>query len=426
MGSSWIAMVDCNNFYVSCERVFDPSLEGCPVVVLSNNDGCVIARSEEAKTMGIGMGEPAFRRRKFFESHGVRVFSSNYALYGDMSARVQQVLARFSPEVEPYSIDECFLLLRPKDDAALSSLAKDIRKTVRRWTGIPVCVGLARTKTLAKVANRLAKKRAEGQGVWMLDRPETIEQELSRLEVGEVWGIGRKNAARLARYNVRTALDLVRRPRDWVRRQLSITGLHTALELQGIPAIAFQEHPPAAKSVTCSRSFGVRIGEAAALEEALCAYVQRAAEKLRGRRLEAGVVQVFLATNRFVEEPQYSDSAVFSLPTPTAYTPLLQRAALDLLRKIYRKGYLYQKVGVLFLELIPRGQRQRSFDEYGHASEVCRQEELMRVLDGVNGRFGRGALRFAGDGLGPKAWHMRQEHLSRRYTTRWAELPVVR
>ena len=422
----FFAMVDCNNFYVSCERVFDPSLEGRPVVVLSNNDGCVIARSGEAKALGIGMGEPEFKRRAFFARHGVRVFSSNYALYGDMSARVHRVLARFTPEVEPYSIDECFLLLPDRDPERLVAVARKIRRTVVRWTGIPVCVGLARTKTLAKVANRLAKQHPGAGGVWLFDDPAGIEAELARFDVGEVWGIGRRSAARLRRAGVLTALDLTRRPRDWVRKKLTVCGLRTMLELQSIPVIPLELAPPPAKSIACSRSFGVRMTALPALEEALSAYVQRAAEKLRSRRLAAGAVQVFVTTARLSPDRQYANCGTLPLTTPSAYTPELLDRAGAILRTLFRPGYRYQKIGVLLLDLVPADRRQLTFAEWGAEADTARRDSLMRTLDAVNRRFGRDALRFAGSGTGPRPWHMRQRHLSWRFTTAWDQLPRVR
>lgn len=420
------AMVDCNNFYVSCERVFAPALEGRPVVVLSNNDGCVIARSNEAKALGIGMGEPAFKRETFFRNHGVTVFSSNYALYGDMSSRVQRVLTRFSPEIEHYSIDESFLIMRSRDPQRLMEQAAEIRRTVHRWTGIPVCVGLARTKTLAKVANRIAKKREGTNGVWLMDGGAQVRDELAGVAVEDVWGIGRRSARKLRACGVRSALDLTRRTRDWVREKLTVCGLRTMMELQGIPCHPFEEQPPAVRSVTCSRSFGTRITRLEALEEALCAYVQRAAEKLRARDLQAGAVQVFLSTNRFAEDPQYNGSGCLPLDRPTSHTPCLHRKALSILRDIYREGYKYQKVGVLMLDLTERGQRQLTFDDYRNARDESRRDSLMKTLDSVNARFGRDSLRFGGAGLGRKEWHMRQRRLSRRFTTSWAEIPQVR
>lgn len=414
-------MVDCNNFYASCERVFDPSLEGKPVVVLSNNDGCVIARSNEAKALGVAMGEPAYKREDFYARHGVRVLSSNYALYGDMSARVMRTLGQFCAETEVYSIDECFLMLRGLDSASLLDTAREIRRTVGKWTGIPVGVGIARTKTLAKVANRLAKR---GDGVRLLEDEDDIDAVLHDTEPGDVWGIGRKSARFLAACGVRTALDLKRRPDDWVRRQLTVTGLRTVLELRQTPCIALEDAPPPARSLVCSRSFGTRVESLESLEEAVSAYVQRAAEKLRRKDLVAGAVQVFLETNRFQPGPQYSASRCRTLPAPTSDTLALHAPALQLLRELHRPGYRYQKAGVILLDLTPTGQRQLSFLE-PRGEERTRREALMRVMDRVNAMHGRGTLTLAASGLGKKEWHMRQERRSPRYTTSWAELPLV-
>ena len=282
-GRAFYAMVDCNNFYVSCERVFDATLEGRPVVVLSNNDGCVISRSNEAKALGIEMGDPMFRRKEFFARQNVRILSSNYALYGDMSARVMQVLSRFSPEVERYSIDEAFLRIPALARDELRTVAETIRRTVLRWTGMPVCVGAARTKTLSKIANRLAKKDPGGGGVWLLDDPGDIEARLAQTEVGDVWGIGLRHARFLHGCGIGTALQLARQPRDWVRRHLALPGLRTAMELGGEPCIPFEENPPPARSLLCSRSFGERVSDLGSLEEALSTHVQQAAEKLQER-----------------------------------------------------------------------------------------------------------------------------------------------
>jgi DNA polymerase V len=421
----FFAMVDCNNFYVSCERVFEPALDGKPVIVLSNNDGCVIARSNEAKALGIGMGEPAFKRQAFFATHGVRVFSSNYTLYGDMSARVMRVLDGFSPDVERYSIDEAFLLFRAIDNDTLVRVAHDIRETVLKWTGIPVCVGLARTKTLAKIANRIAKKSPDSGGVWMLERPDEIERQLARIDVADVWGIGRRYARFLKASGVNTALDLEQAPQDWVKKHLTITGLHTTLELGQVSCIPFEENPIPAKSLVCSRSFGTRITELPSLEEALSSYVQRAAQKLRAKRLLAGAVQVFLETNRFQDDPQHFGHACRNLSIPTSFTPDLHAAALGILRAIHRSGFKYQKVGVMLLELVPEGQRQLTFMEPTHGQKR-EQKALMAVLDTVNVVYGRGTLFLGASGIEPKPWHMRQERRSPRYTTRWDELPVVR
>ena len=415
-------MVDSNNFYASCERVFAPRLEGKPVVVLSNNDGCVIARSNEAKALGIAMGEPAYKREDFYARNGVRGFSSNYALYGDMSARVMRTLGHFSAEAEVYSIDECFLMLRGMSSESLLAVAREIRATVRKWTGIPVGVGIARTKTLAKVANRLAKK---GDGVRLLEDGEDIDEVLAATETGDVWGIGRRGARYLAACGVRTALDLARRPDDWVRRHRTVTGLRTALELRQIPCIALEDAPPPARSLVCSRSFGRRVESLESLEEAVSAYVQRAAEKLRRKGLVAGAVQVFLETNRFQPDPRHEASLCRALPAPTADTLALHGPALQILRDIFKAGYKYQKAGVILLDLAPAGNRQLSFLE-PRGEEKKRRDALMAVLDRANAMYGRGALTLAASGLGDKAWHMRQERRSPRYTTSWAELPLVR
>ena len=416
-------MVDCNNFYASCERVFDPSLEGKPVVVLSNNDGCVIARSSEAKALGVVMGEPAYKREAFFSRSGVHVFSSNYALYGDMSSRVMRILAGFAAETEIYSIDECFLLLRGLNAPSLLQTAREIRRTVRQWTGIPVCVGIARTKTLAKIANRLAKKES-GDGVRLLEDEADIDGVLQGLETGDIWGIGRKSARRLSASGVHTALDLKGRDDDWVRRHLTVTGLRTVLELRQIPCITLEDAPPPARSLVCSRSFGTRIESLASLEEAVSAYVQRAGEKLRRKGLVAGAVQVFLETNRFQPGPQYAGSRCRALPAPTADTLALHGPALEILRDIHKPGYRYQKAGVILLDLSPVTGRQLSFLE-PHGEEKTRRDRLMRVMDRINTVHGRGTLTLAASGLGKKEWHMRQERRSPSYTTSWAELPVV-
>lgn len=419
------AMVDCNNFYVSCERVFNPALEGKPVVVLSNNDGCVIARSNEAKALGIGMGEPAFKRQNFFVQHGVKVHSSNYALYGDMSARVMRVLARFSPAIEIYSIDESFLFFQSITNESLLEIGHDIRRTVLKWTGIPVCVGIARTKTLSKIANRLAKKTPSSNGVWLLDGHKDIEACLDMVEVGDVWGIGRKYAIKLRERGIDTALKLERLPRDWVKKHLTSAGLNTVLELGQIPCIPLEENPAPAKSLVCSRSFGTRVSDLASLEEALSSYVQRAAEKLRAKRLLAGAIQVFIETNRFQSDPQYNASHCLALSAPTSYTPNLHNHALRILRAIYRPNYKFQKVGVMFLDLISEKSRMRTFldPRSAHREEHSR---LMKVIDAVNSVHGRGTLFLAASGIGPKPWHMRQEHRSPRFTTSWSELPVAR
>jgi DNA polymerase V len=367
------------------------------------------------------MGEPAHLRRDFFARHGVRVFSSNYALYGDMSARIMRILAGFAPNTEVYSIDECFLRVRGLDSPALLDLARAIRRTVGDWTGIPVGVGLARTKTLAKVANHLAK---QGDGVRLLEDETDIDAVLARTDPGGIWGIGRKSARYLSARGVQTALDLKRQPDDWIRRHLTVTGLRTALELRQIPCIDLEDPPPPARSLVCSRSFGVLVESLESLEEALSDFVQRAGEKLRRKGLLAGAVQVFLETNRFQPGPQHAPGRCQTLPSPTSDTLALHETALAILRGIHKPGHRYQKAGVILLDLSPAKGRQLSFLE-SEGETKRRREALMRVMDRVNATHGRGALTLAASGLGKKEWHMRQEHRSPRYTTAWAELPVA-
>ncbi len=418
------ALVDCNNFYVSCERVFAPRLQGRPVVVLSNNDGCIIARSEEAKTLGIAMGEPFHKREPFLRREGVNVFSSNYPLYGDMSARVMEALSRFTPHQEIYSIDECFLGFVPAPDADLLCTARHIRETVRQWTGIPVSVGLAPTKTLAKIANRCAKKDPASKNVCLLGDTTTIKQTLARTDVEDIWGIGRRYARFLHTRGVDTGLDLVRMPRDWVRNHLTVVGLQTVLELDRQPCFVLETTPAPAKSIVCSRSFGRRIRDKQALGEALARHIQRAAERLRAKGLLAHTVRVALETNRFQPGPQYAARRCQTLFHPTDATPALHKAAQGLLDVLYRSGFAYQKIGVTLLELVPHNHRQASLFPPA-AAETGRQRDLMRTVDHLNTVYGRDTVTWAASGLGPQQWHMRQNHVSPRYTTAWDELPCV-
>lgn len=418
-------MVDANNFYVSCERVFQPALEGRPVVVLSNNDGCVVARSNEAKALGIQTGEAVFKRAGFLARHGVVQLSSNYALYGDMSARVREVLGRFSPEVEFYSIDEAFLRRPAAPEEELRAAAAEICQTVHRWTGIPVSVGVARTKTLAKLAARGAKRSAAAGGVCLLLTPAEVEHALEQTEVGEVWGIGPRHARCLREHGIVTARQLRDAPRDWLRRQLTVCGERTAFELAEIPCLPLEQDPPPPQSLQCSRSFGERQTELAALEEALAAYVQCAAEKLRREKMAAGALHVVWETSRFPPEDYRAQGGAAALSAPTSFTPALQAAALHILRRQYRPGPLWQKIGVCLLELRPADQCPPVL--WAPPPEALRrQEALMQAVDRLNARYGRGTVRFAAAGLGPRRWHMRQERLSPRYTTSWADLPAVR
>jgi DNA polymerase V len=386
-----LALVDCNNFYASCERVFDPSLRTRPVVVLSNNDGCIVARSQEAKALGLKMGEPYFKVKELLERHKVAVFSSNYALYGDMSQRVMQVLQQFAPDVEIYSIDEAFLDLQGFRD--LPDLARRMRETVRQWTGLPVSVGIAPTKTLAKVANHTAKKKPGYNGVCILDTPERWEPLLHEFEVGDVWGIGAQYSKLLNKHGVNTALEFSRLPETWLRKHMSVVGARTAKELNGQPCLELELHADAKKGITVSRSFGKRITEFPELEQALASYVSRAAEKLRRENLLAKHMLVFMHTSPFAKDakkdPYYAPSMSFAMPLHTNYTPELIHYALWALKEMYRPGYRYMKCGVMLTDLLLEG--TETLDLFDRR-DTARQSKLMAAMDHVNQTIGRGTL----------------------------------
>jgi len=417
-----VALVDCNNFYVSCERVFDPSLWGVPVVVLSNNDGNVIARSNEAKALDIHMGAPWFKCAPLVARHGIRVFSSNYALYGDMSHRVMETLAGCVPAMEVYSIDEAFLYLTGMEHFGLEEYGRFIRARVGGWTGMPVSVGIGPSKTLAKLANRIAKKNPECGGVFNITGHPRMEEILAGIAVEHVWGVGSRYARMLHQHGVHSARDLSRAPDAWVRKKMTVMGLRTAWELRGHPCLEMEEAPPPKKAIVSSRSFGRPVERLDELMEAAAAYTTRAAEKLRRQNSLVSGLTVFLATNRFKPEPQYSNAATFSLPQPTGYTPHLIRLAHAGLRRIYRTGYRYKKVGIMLFDMVEQGEGQ--LDLFGGGVDPRRQA-LMETVDRLNGRFGKSTVSFAAEGNG-RSWHMRREYLSPRYTTSWLELPLVR
>ena len=416
------ALVDCNNFYVSCERVFRPDLNGRPVVVLSNNDGCIISRSEEAKQLGIKMGEPAFKIAAFLDRKRVTVFSSNYVLYGDLSHRVMQTLGQFTPELEVYSIDEAFLNLTglPVDWA---EYARKMRETVRRHVGIPVSIGVAPTKVLAKVANHRAKKIPAQKGVCVLDHPRKIEEALKNFDVGEVWGIGRQYTKLLHSIRIYTAWDFLQLDDDWVRNNMTVVGLRIKKELAGIACLEMELIPPAKKVICTSRSFGEDQTELVPINEAVATYTARCAEKLRQQRSCAGMLMVFLHTNSFKQhEPQYARNLVCKLPVPTNSTIELIHYASAALRAIYRKGYRYKKAGVIVMEIGPEDRIQGSlFDRVDRAKHAA----VMRKLDAINAKYGRDTIKVAAQGLGGK-WKLRQERLSPCYTTRWGDIIKVR
>ncbi len=419
-----LALVDGNNFYVSCERVFNPRLEGVPVVVLSNNDGCAVARSNEVKALGVKMGTPWFQMRDLARRHGIVALSSNYALYADMSDRMMAVLARFSPDQEIYSIDECFLGMDGFGHFDLVEHGQAIRRRVRQWVGIPVCVGIAPTKTLAKLANHCAKKALAGDaGVCDLSR--MMQRERSRLfagiAVGEVWGVGPRLSRQLAERGIATVEALRTADAKTLRREFSVVLERTVMELNGIACMALEDAAPNKQQIISSRSFGRYVRDLASLGEAVASYIAIAAEKLRGQGSQAGMVQVYIRTNPHkAEHPQYHPSLTIPLPQASDDTLHLTRAALWGLRRIYRPGYDYQKAGVALLNLTDAATGQGDLFAKGRDNS-----RLMQVMDRINGIWGRGTLRSAAEGI-EKEWRMKRERKSPGYTTRWGELPLVR
>lgn len=416
------ALVDCNNFYASCERVFNSKLDGQPIVVLSNNDGCVVARSNEAKTLGIGMGVPEFQVRSLLKAHHVQVFSSNYALYGDMSQRVMETLGQFCPDLEIYSIDEAFLGLSGFTSRNLTEYGRTIRKTVKQWTGIPVSVGIAETKTLAKIANRIAKRTPDTGGVFDLLTCSDRDALLGRTPVEEVWGIGPNHARSLHEHGITTAGQLCQSNDQWIQKRFGIVGLRLVMELRGVSCLNLEQCPPPKQGLTCSRSFGKPITTLTEIEEAVSSYASRVAEKLRQERQAATALTVFLTTNEFKDEPQYSNALTLRFPVATDATPELIRLALQGIRRIYREGYRYKKAGVTLMGLVPLSQIQADlFDSQNRE----RSTRLMAALDSINSRWGSGTLQYASSGI-TKEWKAQFNRCSPAYTTAWDELPLVK
>lgn len=416
-----IALVDCNNFYASCERVFQPALRGKPVVVLSNNDGCVIARSNEAKALGIEMGAPWHLNREKFSGADVVVKSSNYTLYGDMSARVMKTLLSFSPVLEIYSIDEAFLGLEGFDDR-LEDHARTLRATVLQWTGIPVSVGIAPTKTLAKVANRLAKKDPASGGVRVLMAAIDQERALAQLELTDLWGVARRLSGRLTAQGVTTPLALRNADPKQIRQTFGVVGERIVRELRGESCIDIEEVAPNRKSLIASRSFGRPVETLTEMQEAVAAYASRAAEKMRRQNLATANLIVFVETNPFrKQDRQYRASRSAQLPIATADTGRLVAAALGALVAIWREGYKYKKAGVMLLDLAPANALQGSLFA---TPDSTASQARMRALDVINRRYGRGTLIIGAAGV-KSAWRLRRAHVSKNYTTSWSELLTV-
>ena len=414
------ALVDCNNFYASCERLFRPELKNVPVVVLSNNDGCIVARSQEVKDLGLKMATPLFKVMDLIKQHQVQVFSSNYTLYGDISSRVMQTLEAFSPNLEVYSIDEAFLDLSGFNN--LEEYAQKIRSTVYQHVGIPVCVGIAPTKTLSKLANYAAKKFKATGGVVNLSNPDRQKKLLAITPASEVWGVGRKHTEYLQKIGITTALGLAQIDTRLIRRHFSVVMERTVRELNGEACIELDDSPDPKQQIMCSRSFGEKITDYSTLRETLCEFAARAAEKLRGEGQLASMVNVFIRTSPFVKtDPNYSNSATGKLIHPSSDTRDILSLTVKLFDSIWKDGYRYAKAGVMLGDFCSPDTVQ--YDLFNPKADEPNRAKLMQAVDTIN-HNGLGQIWFGGQ-RPKKDWFMKQAHLSPAYTTRWDALPKV-
>jgi len=416
-----LALVDCNNFYVSCERVFRPDLKNTPVVVLSNNDGCVVSRSNEAKALGIKMGQPWFQCQALADEHGILALSSNYALYADMSNRVMAILGEYAPRHEVYSIDECFVDLT--GIPYLKETSYQMRERVMAWTGIPVCVGIGPTKTLAKLANHVAKKHPRSRGMFNYNDLTPAQQDnlLSRIAVEEVWGVGRKLTVRLAEHGIHTAQDLRVAHLPTLRATFGVVMERTQRELQGIACVDIEDIAPAKKQIVASRSFGQAVHDVNVLKDAMTTFVANACTKLRAQNSHASVIQVFLQTNRFRrDQPQYMPSLSVPLPQPTNDSLVVNRWADYLVGRMFKPDYAYKKAGIMLSEITPITYLQSDWLEPVQSPSA----NLMTAVDALNKRFGRGFVKISTQGAFSQ-WQMRQERKSPNYTTDWTALPLA-
>lgn len=415
-------LADCNNFFVSCERVFRPDLQGKPVIVLSNNDGCAVARSNEAKALGIKMGVPLFQVRDIVEKHGVTVFSSNYALYGDMSNRVQTTLRQMVPAVEVYSIDEAFLDLRGLEHTDLDALAKNISSVCKRNTGIPVSVGIAPTKTLAKIASKLCKQYPKLRGGCYMHRPQDIEKVLRKFPIEDVWGIGRRYSKRLKAYGVNTAWDFTQLEPRWIQQEMGVVGMNIWNELRGKPSIEFETHIQDKQQICVSRSFSKEIYDFEALAEQVSLFTSMACEKLRKQKSACHYVLVFLLTNRHKESaPQHMEGRTIAFPVGTDSTLEINESVLKALRAMYKQGYGYKKAGAILSGIIPKASVMPDmFDTVDRQ----KHDHLMSVVDTINAKNGHSGVYFASQSL--EGIRMNRQHLSQRFTTEWDEIITVK
>ena len=415
------ALVDCNNFYASCERVFNPKWKNQPIVVLSNNDGCIIARSNEAKALGIPMGAPFFQYKDMLKAHNVIVCSSNYTLYGEMSERVMGTLKQFSPDIQIYSIDEAFLALQGEN---LMDQGLKIRETVLRWTGIPVSIGIAKTKTLAKAANNYAKKNKSSEGVIVLEDKEKIEALLDYMPVTDIWGVGSRLGKRLNILGISTAKQFMEADDILLKKHLSVVGLRTAMELRGINCLSLDELPAPKKSITCSRAFGKPIESLSDLSEAVATYTATAAEKVRSQGSLASEMTVFVEFHPFRRDIPNSIYSKIIFPEPTNYTPNLITYAKTALEPIFQQDKKFRKAGIILEGLVPEDSFQRDLFVVKNKDDL-KQKILMQTIDEINGSFGRNIVHSAAEGVQP-AWKMRRNRKTSHFTTRWNELLTIK
>jgi DNA polymerase V len=415
------ALVDVNNMYCSCERVFNPKLIGKPMVVLSNNDGCVISRSNEAKALDIKMGAVAHLLEKTFKQNNVHVYSSNYALYGDMSERLMQILADFTPDVEIYSIDEAFLQFKGYDRYDLENFGRKIKRTVLQCTGLPISIGIAPTKALAKVANKIAKKfDSKTGGVYLIDNEQKRVKALTWLKVEDIWGIGRRNARKLNRYGITKAIQFTDTHDSWVKKEFTIVGLRLKKDLQGIPTLSLDEIGNK-KSIAVTRSFAKMKTDLSDLKEIIASYACVASEKLRIQKSSCNLIMIFIHSNPFRKDlKQYSNSLVVKLPYATNSSLIIARYARKAIEQIYKKGYEFKKAGIVVMGLVPEAVQQLNMFEACNADHKI----LMSTIDNLNAKYGKNTLNIASQKL-DSAWAMRQQYLSPKYTTDFKDIIIV-
>ena len=415
-----IALVDCNSFYVSCERLFNPKIRKKPVVVLSNNDGCIISRSTEAKALGIKMGEPYFKAKDIIIKNDVQVFSSNYSLYGDLSRRVMRTLKRFNSEIEVYSIDEAFLDLSNFSDKEVENVGKEIRATVLQWTGIPTSIGIAKTKTLSKVANHIAKKKLSG--VTSLIGIEDIDPILEKIEINDVWGVGKQLTKFYHKNGIYNAKQLKNKSNTWIKKSSNVLSSRTSMELRGIPCIDLETTTSRRKSCVVSRSFGQRVEKYQELKEAVAKYCLNASEKIRSESLIAKSITVFIRTSPFQSRfGYYSNSKTIDFPIATNNSIKIVKAALTSLETIFKNGYRYQKAGVMLTGLSNSNVGKNLFS----SEKDEKINSLMRSIDNTNHRYGRATLSLASAGV-HKKWNMRRQHSSKIDTADYYCLPTIK